>query len=385
MTGDRFTEGKRVSQAYAPGLKVTPRTRHRVRRWLPVSGEVLVTVGQQVSARDVVAHTFIPGDLLPVNLARILSIPPGDVPSCMLRKEGDKVQPGDLLARSKGIFGLFKQEYHARVAGTVETISPITGQVILRGDPQPLEVRAFLTGKVVEVMPQEGCVIEAEVAFVQGIFGIGGEAYGPLRCACTGPDEPLDEDRITPALRGAIVVGGARITAAAIRKAVEVGASAIVSGGIDDQDLRDFLGYDLGVAVTGGEDVGLVLVITEGFGDIAMAQRTFDLLRSHEGDDASISGATQIRAGVVRPEVVVPLKEPGMVPLPEERSGGGLRIGAAVRIIRDPYFGQLGVIQDLPTQPQELASGSKARVCAVRLNAGNRVVVPRANVELIEE
>ena len=37
------------------------------------------------------------------------------------------------------------------------------------------------------------------------------------------------------------------------------------------------LGYNLGVAITGSERVGLTLVITEGFGEVPMAERTFAL------------------------------------------------------------------------------------------------------------
>ena len=74
----------------------------------------------------------------------------------------------------------------------------------------------------------------------------------------------------------------------------------------DDSDLKEILGYDLGVAITGTERIGLTLIVTEGFGDIAMAERTFDLLNKREGDFAAINGTTQIRAGVMRPEVVIP-------------------------------------------------------------------------------
>ncbi len=38
----------------------------------------------------------------------------------------------------------------------------------------------------------------------------------------------------------------------------------------------------------------------------------------------------------------------------------------------------------LPPEPQVLASGSKARVLEVKLNSGESVMIPRANVELIE-
>ncbi len=383
-----------MAHAYTPGLKVTPRVRHRARRVLPIPGEVLVSMGDRVAARDVVARTFMPGDVTPLNLANQLSLAPADVPACMLKQQGDRVAVGDVLARTRGIFGLFKTEYAAKSAGTIESISATTGQVILRGEPQPLEVLAYLAGEVVEVLPGEGVVVEADVALVQGIFGIGGEAFGPIRVACAGPNEPLDAGAVTAEFRGSVIVGGARVTGAALHRAVEVGASAIVTGGIDDQDLREFLGYDLGVAITGSEKAGLTLVLTEGFGDIVMAARTWKLLASHEGHEASVNGTTQIRAGVMRPEIVIPPAaadggESGLRPCGElespRRPAGLLEVGAPVRIIRDPYFGQLGRVAELPPELRALASGSKARVVEVTVESGERVTVPRANVELIEE
>jgi hypothetical protein len=59
-------------------------------------------------------------------------------------------------------------------------------------------------------------------------------------------------------------------------------------------------------------------------------------------------------------------------------------MGRPVRIIRDPYFGLIGEVSDLPPEPQALDSGSKTRVLGVKLGSGDTVVVPRANVELIE-
>lgn len=374
-----------MAQAYTPGLKVASRTTHRVRRVLPIHGDVLVRQGDTVAARDVVAQTFMPGDVTPLNMANLLSAQAGDVPAFMLKKVGETVAVGEAIARTKGIFGMFKAEYRSKTAGTVESVSGTTGQVILRGEPLPVRVEAYLAGRVIEVLPREGCVIESEVALVQGIFGIGGEAHGPLRLACQSHEEELADDLIKPEMKGSIVVGGARVTEAAIRKAVQAGVAAIVTGGIDDQDLKNFLGYDLGVAITGSERVGLTIVITEGFGEIAMAQRTYKLLASHQGRAAAVNGATQIRAGVMRPEVLIPLAA-----APEKGEGGGrppdglLEIGRAVRVIRDPYFGLIGAVSGLPPEPQVLGSGSKARVLEVKFESGQRVVIPRANVELIE-
>lgn len=374
-----------MAHAYTPGLTVTDRVVHRSKRTLPIPGDVLAKVGDEVEARDIVAETFMPGDVTPLNVANLLSLPPGDVPECMLKQEGERIEIGDPLARNKGIFGMFKKELPAKVAGTIESISSVTGQVIIRGEPLPVQVRAYLKGRVVEVIAGEGVVIEAEVSFVQGIFGVGGEAFGPIRLACQDHQQELTEDLIRADMKDAVVIGGARMTAEAVRRAKEVGVSAVISGGIDDEDLKGILGYDLGVAITGSEDLGLTVIVTEGFGEIAMASRTFKLLAGREGDDAAVNGATQIRAGVMRPEIIIPiLTADAGSRAASERTPGMLEIGTPVRVIRDPYFGLIGSIQNLPSEPATLESGSRARVLEVKFETGRTVTIPRANVELIE-
>jgi transcription antitermination factor NusG len=370
---------------YTPGLKVVRQVRHRVRRVLPITGDVLVKKGERVDAQQVVAQTFMPGDVTPLNLASVLSISAGDVKASLLKHEGERIAVGETLARTKGIFGLFKAEYHAKTAGTIESVSSVTGQVIIRGQPIPVQVRAYLSGSVIEVLPQEGVVLEADVTLIQGIFGVGGEAYGPIRMACESASEELTAVHIKPEMKGAVVIGGGRMEGEAIRKAVAVGVSALVSGGIDDQDLKEVLGYDLGVAVTGSEKIGLTLIVTEGFGDIAMAERTFRLFAARAGATAAVSGATQIRAGVMRPEIVIPIENAAKeATIDETQINTTLEPGATVRIIRDPYFGQIGKVASLPPELRVLDSGSKARVLEVAVDSGERIVVPRANVELIE-
>ena len=376
-----------MAKAYTPGLKVAARTTHRARRLLPISGEVRVSVGDMVVASDVVAETFMDGDITPMNMANRLSCPAGDVASLMLKQIGESVEQGAPIARSKGIFGAFKTEVVSDATGTIEQVSSVTGQLMLRGAPIPVQVRAYLAGKVVEVLPKEGCIIENEVMFVQGIFGIGGETEGIIRVACSDHEQTLEADLITSDMKGSVILGGARMTAAALRKAIEVGAAAVVSGGLDDQDLKELLGRDLGVAITGSEKIGITVIVTEGFGDIAMAARTWRLLAERAGRTASVNGATQIRAGVMRPEILVPL-EPGEneneIDPTLAKEAGMLDLGTTVRVIRDPYFGLLGEVSALPTEPAVLGSGSRARVLEVRFPDGATAVVPRANVELIE-
>src|SRR5262245_57783519 len=169
-------------------------------------------------------------------------------------------------------------------------------------------------------------------------------------------------------------------------RARELGVAAVVVGGFDDRDLRQLLGRDLGVAITGAEDLGLTLVLTEGFGRIRMAERTRRLLESHEGEQASVSGATQIRAGVMRPEIVIPRASAAAG---ERRSGPaslGIEVGSLLRIIREPYFGRIARVVELQSELQPLETEARVRVMTVEFADDHaRAVVPRANVELIED
>ncbi|MEO6462074.1 MAG: hypothetical protein ABIP29_03275 [Candidatus Eisenbacteria bacterium] len=371
-----------MAHAYTPGLRVTERAIVRRERRLPLKGDVLVAQGEVVSARTVVARTLLPGNVQTVNLASALGVEPAEVAAKLLKPLGTEVAAGETIAETKALFGLMKSTAKAPASGVLESVSDVTGQLILREPPIPVEIDAFLAGTVVEVMPAEGVIIESPAAFVQGIFGIGGEVHGALVTVVAGPDDELTADRLTAAHAGKVVVGGSYVNHAVLKEAIRLGVMAVIVGGFDDRDLRDLLGYDLGVAITGQETLGLTLVLTEGFGRIRMAERTFNLLQKLEGREAAVSGATQIRAGVMRPEIVVPLSETGSQA--GETSAGGMDIGSLLRCIRGEHFGKIGRIVALPAPLTELASGSHARVLEAELDGVGRVVLPRANVELIE-
>ena len=198
------------------------------------------------------------------------------------------------------------------------------------------------------------------------------------------PDQVLNADMITPACKDKIIVGGSLVTAEAMRKAGTVGATGIVVGGIIDVDLIEYLGYDIGVAITGTEDIPITLILTEGFGEIRMATKTFNMLKDLNGQMASINGATQIRAGVMRPEIIV-ANDNAYIDSISSVAEGGMTKGTLIRIIRAPYFGQIATVDSLPPELQKVESETKVRVLFAKLQDGSIVRVPRANVELIEE
>jgi transcription antitermination factor NusG len=375
-----------MGHAYTPGLKVTEKILITKKRILPLKGDILVKVGDKVKPDTVVARTLLPGNVEPFNVANVLGIPPEDIMYHMLRKEGERVKQGEVIAKSKSFFGLFSSECKSKAEGTVESISSVTGQVLIRGNPIPVEIKAYLDGEVIEVYEREGVAVSTWGSFIQGIFGIGGETQGEICVVTKDNTEILSDKLIDKNCKDKVVVGGSLVTADAIKKAISVGAKGIVVGGFSDKDLRDFLGYDLGVAITGSEELGITLVITEGFGQINMAEKTFNLFKSKEGQMACINGATQIRAGVIRPEVVIPVREDvHKKEKKEEFENIGLTVGYPIRVIREPYFGRLGKVSALPPALQKLESESSARVLEVEFEDGTKAIIPRANVEMLEE
>jgi len=377
-----------MALAYTPGLKVKASTVIQVVRRLPIPGEVLVKEEERVEFDTVVARTSVPGGVEIVKLVHLLGIDPDDVGRYLTKKVGDDVKKDEVIAEKKGFLGMFKSVATSPTMGVIQQISELTGQVTISEPPVPIEIKAYVPGRIEKVLLNEGCIVRTSAALIQGIFGVGGETHGQLVFAVDSPDAMLTADGIRDDHAGKVVVGGSLVKVEALRKAASLGVKGIVVGGIEDKDLSDFLGYEIGVAITGHENIGLTLVVTEGFGTMRMSERTFNLLRRLEGKEAAINGATQIRAGVIRPEIIVPQPEAERVVHSAESSvvpQKGMEPGMAVRIIREPDFGRMGKIVRLPVDLQVVETESPVRVLEVDLEDGRKVVVPRADVEIIEE
>jgi hypothetical protein len=373
-----------MAHAFTPGLKVTESLIVRKTRRLPLLGEVLVAVGDRVRATDVVARTELPGKVYPVNLANTLGVLPEEIPERLLKEPGEKIARDEIIAESVGFFGMFKSHYRSPIDGTLDHASTVTGQVMLRGHPTPVEVQAYVDGTITEVIENEGVVVTTAATLIQGIFGLGGERQGAIRVVCEAPDEVLTPEKIDGYCKGKIVVGGAFASLAALKKAFDVGATGVIVGGFDYGDIKALLGYEVGVAITGGEKIPSTLIVTEGFGRIAMARRTHAILKRHEEQVASINGATQIRAGVIRPEVIIARPDEALPTDVAEAEPEGLDVGALIRVIRFPHFGRIGKVTALPAKLERMASETEVRVLEVTFEDGETAILPRSNIEMIE-
>jgi hypothetical protein len=275
-------------------------------RRLPTRGEVLVEAGQQVQPETVIAKGIVPNpELHDLKLFTQLRVEPEMVKDYMTKSEGEQVTRDEVIAVSRSFFTRQTRVSRSPVDGFIERVSTLNGRVFIRGNPLDVKVSAYIPGVVKEIIPDEGAVVETSGIRLEGAFGIGGEAYGDI-IHVADPDTPISSENISSEHKGKIIVGGSIATLDALRAAVNVGAKGIIVGGVDQKDLTYFLGYEIGVPVTGNEQTGLTLIMTGGFGVKPMNETLFETLRDHSGRLACINGATQIRSRAIRPEIILP-------------------------------------------------------------------------------
>jgi hypothetical protein len=372
-----------MAHSYTPGLKVLKSSIIDKNRRLPIKGEVRKKVGDSVLPDDIVAKTNLPGNVQIIKVASQLNIGPADILEALKVSEGEQIKKGQLLAQTGGLFGLFKSEIFSPIDGTIESISDVTGQIIMREAPIPVEIDAYTSGIVKDIIPEEGVIIETKAAFIQGIFGIGGEARGILEIIVQDRNDEITPEMLNSSQKGKVIVGGGFIGLEAFKKAISLNISGIVIGGFNYYDLKEILGYNLGVAITGSEDINTSLIVTEGYGHIKMSRGTFSLLKENENNFCSINGATQIRAGVIRPEIVIPVKEDSLKSVKESKIGKGIVIGSLVRVIRAPFFGLMGKVTELPSKLQKMESETLVRVAKINVDDQD-IIIPRSNLEMVE-
>ena len=372
-----------MAHSYTPGLKVLKKTVFKKERILPLKGEVLVKDGDLLNPDTIVASTNLPGNVQMLKVSNILNIDPKDVVDALKVKESQEVKKGDIIAETAGIFGMFKSSVESPVNGTIESISKSTGRVVVREAPIPVEVDAYVSGKVDQVIENEGIILKSNAAFIQGIFGIAGEKRGDLLLVSSSPSEELTADQITPDMKGKILIGGSFLSLDAYKKALSLQVAGIVVGGFNYYDLKAVLGYNLGVAITGTERLNTALIVTEGYGSIPMSEATFSLLKENNGKSSSINGATQIRAGVIRPEIVIPIDSGNSDNDSESQIPEGIKEGSTVRVIRSPNFGKIGKVISLPSELNKMESETMVRVAEININ-GKNILIPRANLEMVE-
>ncbi len=354
---------------YLAEAQVTPLTNVRRERVLPVPGEILVRTGDSVEPTQIVARADLPGEFRIVPVARLLDIQVSQTKRYLRVKPGDKVEQGQVIAKRGR---LFAQSVKSPIDGTVTASGG--GRILIESPTTLFELSAFIDGRVTNVLAPHGLIIETTGAVIQGVWGAGGgpngENLGFLKCMVKKPSDSMRAGSMDLSCRGVILIGGAGLSNAALEHALEIQVGGIVVGGLSPALLPQI------------EQLPFPVIVTEGIGAASMSEPIFELLKTHDGREASISGRSQSRWPVVRPEIIIPL--PGGTSAPSHvQIGTVLTVGARVRAVRAPYMGAVGVVTALPAQARRTETGAKVHGAHVDLGQESPIFIPLVNLEVL--
>lgn len=328
-------------------------------------GQIEVKPNQQVDIRDQVARGIIPANYHVIEAQQILRLrKPEQLEELMLKNVRDRVQSGDVIAGKD-------PERGRRVLSPVRGIIAFAGdgRIVVQEAPQVISLEAGVSGRVIQVIRRRGVIIQSSGALIQGVWGNGRDVVAVLRLAPDAGMETIPEDTLDTTYKGEIVVTRHPLTEAALRIAEIRGFDGIVAPSMSADLLEQV------------EALEIPVMLTAGFGNILMSSSTLAIFSELDGRQAALDATDIGRYGGRRPQVVInrPVKDDE---ISAESGQIALRKGLRVRITREPYFGTIGTVVDLPQKPQRLANGLVVPCALVDVLEAQPVAIPLVNIEL---
>ncbi len=342
-----------------------PLTTIRRARLLTNPGRVLVRTGQMVTATDVIAETYLPEQHTLLDVRRALGISSvSKAQSLIQRREGEKVQKGDVIAETGG---LLSRVIRAPVDGVVVAVGG--GQVWIEALGEPFKLRAGMPGTITDVITDRGAIIEASGALVQGAWGNGLIDLGLMISLARTPDDELTRDRLDVSMRGGVVLGGICDKADVLKTAADLKLRGLILASINPGLLR------------AARALKFPLIVVEGFGRIPFNPTAYRVLTTNEKRDAALNATAWDAYTGERPEIIIPLPAAGGDMAPDTIE---YRPGQVVRIQGSSYWGQTATIQAVRPGSVALPNGLRAPAAELRLENGDRALIPLANLDVLE-
>jgi hypothetical protein len=348
----------------APVTHVLALTTIQRERILPVPGVVNVRLNQRVSANDVVASARWAREHILLDVARKLGVSTAAADRMIRCKEGDELASNVLVASGGG---LFPREVRTPREGRVVVVGG--GRVLLEVGETNIELRAGLSGQIMQIVPERGVVIQTAGALIQGVWGNGRIETGMLVNLMEKPDSVLEVGRLDVSLRGSVLLAGMVRDAETLRAAAELPVRGLILSSLQPSLIPFAL------------QMRYPILAMDGIGKLPMNSAAYRLLTTNAQREATVNAEMFDRYSGARPEVIVPL--PVSVEPAQPNDMETFAPGQQVRLRAAPHFGMIASLVRLHTGSVTLPSGLRAHAADVRLENGEEILVPLANLEVV--
>ena len=348
----------------APVYHVLPLATITRERKLPVAGKVNAHVNQRVSSTDVVAEANFAREHVLIDVARTFNVTTRVADRMIKVNQNDRVTQGALVADAGG---LIPRTIRAPRAGRVMVVGG--GQILMEVGDARIELRAGLPGMVTQVIPERGVVIRTAGALIQGVWGNGRIDSGLMTSLIEKQDDVLTADRLDVSLRGSVILGGHVRDADTLRAAAELPVRGLILSSLYSPLIQT------------AYQMRFPILVLDGFGALPMNSAAFKLLTTNNKREATVNAEHFDRYNGNRPEVIIPLPVSSEPAEPEDFYN--FLAGQTVRMRRPPHAGMIGTLASLRPGLTPLPSGLRAPAADVKLENGEAVVAPLANLEVV--
>lgn len=330
----------------------------RRERLLPITGEVIANEGQEVSPIQVVARTPRESGLHIIPASDELRVEAASLEEYLQVEPGEDIEVGTVLAQKRGFPR--RKNLLSPINGTF--LGTRNGRIILRHNPEWLELRAMVRGRVVRTIENRGVEIEINGSLIQAAWGASKEGYGPIKLATRTADAPLTSDMFTTETSSQILIVGHLNDPEVLQQAAANEVRGLIAGSIT-ADLLE-----------AAEAAPFPIVVTDGIGRQRMAAPIFQLFLQSEKKEATLLGLTNSNR---RAEIIIPQAGAAAAPPPVST----LKVGQAVRILRAPHHNEVGEVVRVYERSRTTAVLSQVYGADVQLPDGNTTFVPYANLD----
>jgi hypothetical protein len=348
----------------APVTHILPLTTIRRERLLPAPGRVLARLEQKVTPMDVVAEANYGQEHALLDVAHLLHVTPEVAKTMIQVKVGDAVGAGQVIAQNKG---LIPQVVKAPSSGKVILVGG--GQVLLEIGETSIELHAGMPGLVTRLIPDRGVEITFSGALVQGVWGNGRVDTGLILPMLENAGDSLTSGMLDVSQRGSIILSGYCNDPAALTTAAELPARGLVLGSLSP------------ALLTQAAQLPFPVMIIDGFVHNPLNGAAFKLLTSNAKREVTVNAEAFDRYSGTRPELFISLpvsQEP-----PASRDVETFAPNQPVRLIRAPHAGAVGTLLNLRPGLSVMPSGLHVLAAEVKLESGEQVIVPLANLEVL--
>jgi hypothetical protein len=362
-----------------------------VKRQLLGKGQIIAKIGQEVFPSDIIGRGATTAGFRNINLAKMLGVSPKQAAEYLDRPLKQRIYKDELLAFKKGGFLNPKKVITSPTDGVLDSYNDSTGELRISFLPHPIELPAAVFG-VVEKIDQikAEVIIKTQATAIYGILGTGRSREGSLK-VIGGRSDLTDKARMPTDLAKHILVSGGLIYTGALAQAVASGVHGIITGGINSLDYKSISGGRLNSPAKFVSDIGLAIVVTEGFGSIPIGEDIFNILTSFNNQFVIIDGnrgkiilpscqkdcMLNIRKVSLPPQALERFVEPSI-----EIEATELRLGQRVRVIASPNMGEQGDVMAIDNVPSLLESQIRTIMVTVETKS-RKIKVPYSNLEVI--